>query len=216
MRIGGIQKTTFLDYPDKMACVIFTVGCNMRCPFCHNRELALGTSPADAKAMAGEEVFEFLKNRKKILEGVVISGGEPTLQPDLFDFIKKIKEMGYLVKLDTNGSNSGILKGLIDKKMIDFVAMDIKADWDNYDKATGIKANLREIRKSIMIIEKSGIDYQFRSTIVRGIHDRRMVEKMKREFPDLVLQKFRPNNCLDPKFLKVKEWDDEEWEKMLE
>jgi len=146
----------------------------------------------------------------------VISGGEPTLQPDLFDFIKKIKEMGYLVKLDTNGSNSGILKGLIDKKMIDFVAMDIKADWDNYDKATGIKANLREIRKSIMIIEKSGIDYQFRSTIVRGIHDRRMVEKMKREFPDLVLQKFRPNNCLDPKFLKVKEWDDEEWEKMLE
>lgn len=216
MRIGGIQKTTFLDYPDKMACVIFTVGCNMRCPFCHNRELALGTSPADAKAMAGEEVFEFLKNRKKILEGVVISGGEPTLQPDLFDFIKKIKEMGYLVKLDTNGSNPGILKGLIDKKMIDFVAMDIKADWDNYDKATGIKANLREIRKSIMIIEKSGIDYQFRSTIVRGIHDRRMVEKMKREFPDLVLQKFRPNNCLDPKFLKVKEWDDEEWEKMLE
>ena len=103
----------------------------MRCPFCHNRELALGTSPADAKAMAGEEVFEFLKNRKKILEGVVISGGEPTLQPDLFDFIKKIKEMGYLVKLDTNGSNPGILKGLIDKKMIDFVAMDIKADWDN-------------------------------------------------------------------------------------
>lgn len=216
MRIGGIQKTTFLDYPDKMACVIFTVGCNMRCPFCHNRELALGTSPADPAAAGGEEVFEFLKNRKKILEGVVISGGEPTLQPDLFDFIKKIKEMGYLVKLDTNGSNPGILKGLIDKKMIDFVAMDIKADWDNYDKATGIKANLREIRKSIMIIEKSGIDYQFRSTIVRGIHDRRMVEKMKREFPDLVLQKFRPNNCLDPKFLKVKEWDDEEWEKMLE
>lgn len=216
MRIGGIQKTTFLDYPDKMACVIFTVGCNMRCPFCHNRELALGTSPADPAAAGGEEVFEFLKNRKKILEGVVISGGEPTLQPDLFDFIKKIKEMGYLVKLDTNGSNPGILKGLIDKKMIDFVAMDIKADWDNYDKATGIKANLREIRKSIMIIEKSGIDYQFRSTIVRGIHDKRMVEKMKREFPDLVLQKFRPNNCLDPKFLKVKEWDDEEWEKMLE
>lgn len=213
MKIGGIQKTTFLDYPDKMACVIFTVGCNMRCPFCHNRDLV---SALNVEEIKENEVLDFLKSRKKILEGVVISGGEPTLQPDLFDFIKKIKEMGYLVKLDTNGLNSGILKGLIDKKMIDFIAMDIKADWNNYDKATGVRINLQEIRKSIMLIEKSGIAYQFRSTIVRGIHDKEIVGRMKKEFPDLVLQKFRPNNCLDPKFLTVLPWSDEEWNEFLE
>jgi len=208
MKIGGLQKTSFLDYPHRMACVIFTVGCNFRCPFCHNKDLVEGIKVEEIKEV---EIFEFLEQRKNILEGVVITGGEPTMQSDLDKFIKKIKTIGYLVKLDTNGTNPEILKRLIDEKLVDFVAMDIKADWDNYNKATGVKSNLENIKKSVKIIKESGLEYQFRSTIVRGIHDSKMVKNMKREFPGLVLQKFKAQNCLDPKFLRTREWDEQEW-----
>jgi len=130
-------------------------------------------------------------------------------------FIEKIKKMNYLVKLDTNGTNPEVLKELIDKKLIDFVAMDIKNDWENYDKATDVKSDLGKIKESVDIIKKSGIEHQFRSTIVRGIHTVAMVKKMKKEFPDLVLQKFRAQNCIDPKYLEVLEWNEEEWNEIV-
>jgi pyruvate formate lyase activating enzyme len=207
MRIGGLQKTSFLDYPHQMSCVIFTVGCNFRCPFCHNKDLVIGK----VDEISEKEIFDFLEQRKNILEAVVVSGGEPTMQKDIFSFIEKIKKNGYLVKLDTNGTNPDVLKGLIDKKLIDFVAMDIKNDWENYDKATDVKNDLNKIKESVRIIKESGIGYQFRSTIVRGIHTVAMVKKMKKEFPDLVLQKFRAQNCIDPKYLEVEEWSEQEW-----
>ena len=212
MRIGGLQKTSFLDYPHQMACVIFTVGCNFRCPFCHNKELVNEQiSKLVNEQISEEEIFTFLEQRKNILEGVVVSGGEPTMQNDLVLFIEKIKKMGYLVKIDTNGTNPEVLQELIDKKLIDFVAMDIKNDWENYEKTIGVKTDLEKIKKSVEIIKNSGIDHQFRSTIVRGLHDKRMIEEIKKEFPDVVLQKFRAQNCLDPKFLETKEWDEQEW-----
>ncbi|HRS23162.1 MAG TPA: anaerobic ribonucleoside-triphosphate reductase activating protein [Candidatus Woesebacteria bacterium] len=207
MRLGGCQQTTFLDYPGKLATTIFTVGCNFRCPFCHNRDLVL-----EAKEVISEEdFFEFLKKRKNILEGVVISGGEPTLQPGLDNFCSKIKQIGYLVKLDTNGSRPEVLEKLIKNHLIDFVAMDIKADRKNYEKASGVKVDLAQIEKSVEIIKKSGLDHQFRSTIVRGIHDKKVVARMKKKFPNLVLQKFRAQNCLNPAYLAVEEWTEAEW-----
>ncbi len=207
MRLGGCQQTTFLDYPGKLATTIFTVGCNFRCPFCHNRDLVLEAK----EAISEEDFFEFLKKRKNILEGVVISGGEPTLQPDLDNFCSKIKQIGYLVKLDTNGSRPEVLEKLIKNHLIDFVAMDIKADRKNYEKASGVKVDLAQIEKSVEIIKKSGLDYQFRSTIVRGIHDKKVVARMKKKFPNLVLQKFRAQNCLNPAYLAVEEWTEAEW-----
>lgn len=210
MRIGGLQKTSFLDYPHQMACVIFAVGCNFRCPFCHNKDLVIGPAAAGDE-ISEKEIFDFLEQRKNILEAVVVSGGEPTMQKDIVSFIEKIKKMNYMVKLDTNGTNPKVLKELIDKKLIDFVAMDIKNDWGNYDKATDVKIDLDKIKESVNIIKKSGIKHQFRSTIVRGIHTVAMVKKMKKEFPDLVLQKFRAQNCIDSKYLKVEEWGEEEW-----
>jgi len=214
MRIGGLQKTSFLDYPHQMACVIFTVGCNFRCPFCHNKELV--DSKLVNEQISELDIFNFLEQRKNLLEGVVITGGEPTLQVDLEDFIKKVKAMGYKVKLDTNGTNPEILEKLIKDKLLDFVAMDIKNDWENYDKTVGVKSNLEKIKKSVKIIKESGLGYQFRSTIVRGIHDLEMIKKMKKEFPDLLLQKFRAQNCFNPKFLKVEEWNEEEWNRIIQ
>ena len=213
MKIGGIQKSSFLDYPGKMACVIFTIGCNMRCPFCHNKDLITGEN---VNLIPEKEIWEFLEKRKNILEGVVISGGEPTIQSDLLEFCQKIKKLGYCIKLDTNGTNPEILNKLLDQKLLDFVAMDIKNDFDYYDKTTGVKNNLSKIKESIAIIKENGIDYQFRSTIVRTIHNKEKVKKMLKNFPDLLLQKFRPLNCLDSKFLKVEPWSEEEWNEFLE
>lgn len=217
MKIGGIQKTSFLDYPHQMACVIFTVGCNFRCPFCHNKELVNEQASELVNEQVSElEIFKFLEKRKNILEGVVISGGEPTMQAGLEDFIIKVKKMGYKIKLDTNGSNPLVLKKLLDKNLLDFVAMDIKNDFDNYEKTIGTKTDLKKIKESIKLIKESGVDYQFRSTIVRGLHKVENVKKMKKVFPDLVLQKFKAQNCLDPKFLVVEPWSEEEWNEFLE
>lgn len=167
MKIGGLMKTTLLDYPGKVACTVFTVGCNMKCPFCHNSELIEGSS----SLIHEEEVVSFLKKRVGILDGVCISGGEPTLQRDLKEFIQKIKELGYLVKLDTNGTNPELLMELVDEKLVDYVAMDIKNSPTKYLTTAGNKnLDFEKIKESIHFLMNNKVEYEFRTTVVEELH----------------------------------------------
>ena len=167
MKISGLQKLTLLDYPGKMACTVFTYGCNFRCPFCHN---ALLVTEENIDSISEDEFFSFLKKRQGILDGVCISGGEPTLQKDLPEFITKIKALGYCVKLDTNGSSPLLLKKLIEEKLIDYVAMDIKNSPDKYNITCGVEVDIDCIKQSVSIIKQSGIDHEFRTTTVKEYH----------------------------------------------
>lgn len=169
MYIKGLQKVTLLDYPGKVACTIFTYGCNFRCPFCQNSELVLSKYAGDY--ISEKEVYAYLKKRQGLLDGVCISGGEPTLQVDLEEFIIRIKNMNYRVKLDTNGYRPEIMKKLIDKSLIDYIAMDIKTSPDRYEVVSGIKGiNFDTINESIKIIRSSDIEHEFRTTVVNELH----------------------------------------------
>lgn len=176
MTINGMQKLTLLDYPGNVACLIFTQGCNFRCPFCHNSGLLDMNN--NCEKIDEKEVFKYLEKRRGLLDGVCISGGEPLLQKDIVDFIRKVKDLGYKVKLDTNGSSPKKLKQLIEDGLIDYVAMDIKNDFLNYDKTAGMCTNIDNIKKSIEIIENSNIEYEFRTTIVKQFHDIGKLEKI--------------------------------------
>lgn len=169
MQIYGFQKTTTLDYPGHVAATVFTGGCNFRCPFCHNGLLVL--HPEKQPVILEREVLSYLEKRQKVLEGVCVTGGEPTLQKDLTEFLGRLKDMHYLVKLDTNGSNPLMLRGLLEAGLLDYVAMDIKASWDNYARAVGVQdPDLELVRESIELLKGCGIPYEFRTTLVRGIH----------------------------------------------
>lgn len=169
MPINGFNKTTLLDYPGKIAATIFLGGRNFRCPFCHNSGLVL--SPASQPVIAQEEVLKVLKKRQGILEGVCITGGEPTLDKDLFCLIDRIKELGYPVKLDTNGSHPWVLKKLVKNKMIDMVAMDIKSSKESYAKISGVKnLDLTPICESVDFLMSGQLPYEFRTTVVRELH----------------------------------------------
>jgi pyruvate formate lyase activating enzyme len=165
MKIGGFQKTSLLDYPDYISAIIWTVGCNFRCPFCYNKNLVFG----DVETYPQEEIFSFLEKRKGKLDGLVITGGEPLLQDDIVDFTGKVKKLGYLIKIDTNGTYPEKLKELIDKKLVDYIAMDVKAQKKKYDQLTGVKTKLIDIEKSIAIIKNSAPDYEFRTTFIPGL-----------------------------------------------
>lgn len=177
MKISGLQKLTLLDFPDVVSCIVFTKGCNLRCPFCHNSSLVVDSKLTPE--IDEEEVFSYLNKRKNILDGVVISGGEPLLQKDIKDFIVRIKTLGYKVKLDTNGVNSKLLSELIDEKLVDYVAMDIKNTFDKYDMTTG-KSNSRidNIKESIRILKKEKVPYEFRTTIVKDFHNIEDIKKI--------------------------------------
>ena len=175
MTIGGMQTLTLLDYPEHVAATIFTVGCNFRCPFCHNGDLVLQGS----EEYKEEEVLQFLKKRRNVTEAVCITGGEPTLMKDLPVFIYRIKNMGYLVKLDTNGTNPEMIQKLYEGNLIDYVAMDIKNSFENYERTIGgVNTDMNRIKSSIEYIMKSGVDYEFRTTLVKGIHIYEDMEKM--------------------------------------
>ena len=205
MLIGGLQKFSLLDYPGHVAAIIFTQGCNFRCQFCYNPmlvwpdclacpQLAGGTTEVgklkNSSSSKDEgikkvhplikegDLFDFLKNRVGKLDGVVISGGEPTIQSDLPEFLAKIKKLGFKVKLDTNGTNPTMLKKILAKKLVDYIAMDIKAPADKYERVTGAKLQFPKIEKSIKIIRESGLPYEFRTTIVPGLHSREDVKVM--------------------------------------
>ena len=167
MKISGLQKLTLLDFPGKMACTVFTYGCNFRCGFCHN---AMLVTEENSDNISEDEFFAFLKKRQGILDGVCISGGEPTLQKNLPEFIGKIKAMGYSVKLDTNGSNPHVLRRLISENLVDYVAMDIKNTPAKYSLTCGCEVDMVPIKQSVSIIIESGIDHEFRTTTVRELH----------------------------------------------
>ncbi len=202
MLIGGLQKLSLLDYPDKISAIIFTAGCNFRCPYCHNPELV---DKIDKNALWEEkQIFDFLNKRKDKLDAVVITGGEPTLHQDLPNFIKKIKALNFLVKLDSNGTNPEMLKELIRAKLIDYIAMDIKAPLNKYSQVVKMPVNVEKIKDSIQLIMNCGIDYEFRSTILPAMHTQQDIENMaklikgaKRYF----LQNFIPSGSLnEPSF----------------
>lgn len=183
MEIHGFNKLTLLDYPGKIACTIFTGFCNFRCPFCHNATLVL--DPKAQPSISENEILTCLKDRRDRLEGVAITGGEPTLYPDLPDFIRKIKALGYPVKLDSNGSKPQVLRNLIESGLVDKIAMDIKAAPENYGRAVGISNfSMDEIFESADLLMDSGargvIDYEFRTTVVEGIHTEKDFEKISR------------------------------------
>ena len=188
--IDGFDKLTLLNYPDKVACTIFTKGCNFKCPYCHNSSL-ISLDKVNDKY---EEVMSYLNKRKGILDGVCITGGEPLIHKSTKDLIIEIKNMGFLVKLDTNGSNPAMLKELIDEKLIDYVAMDIKNTFDKYEMTIGCKTNIDNIKRSIEIIENSNIDYEFRTTIVKELHtidDIKGIASMLNKKSKYYIQNFR-------------------------
>ena len=167
MYVSGLQKLTLLDFPQVVSCIVFTQGCNFRCPFCHNSGLVEGVGEEE---ISTEEILDFLKKRKGLLDGVVITGGEPLIQKDIRDFVEMIKELGYLVKLDTNGTNPQKLKELVEARLIDYVAMDIKNSPEEYSKATGVTGLMDKVTESKDFLLKGAVPYEFRTTVVKGIH----------------------------------------------
>lgn len=206
MKIGGFQKLTLIDYPGAIATTVFTVGCSFRCPFCHNPELVKrGALGVEYSQKMEKEFFAHLEKRKGKLEGVCITGGEPTVQPDIIEFIKKAKALGFLVKLDTNGTRPDVLKKLLDQKLLDFVAMDIKNQLKNYDKTTGVKGDKKRIKLSVGLIMNSGLPYEFRTTVVPGIHEEKdflEIAKWIKGAKAYYLQEYREKIILDPKLKK--------------
>ena len=169
MNIHGLQKLTLLDFPGHTACTVFTGRCNFRCPFCQNASLVL--APQELPRMPEEEFFAFLKTRRGLLDGVAITGGEPTLQPDLPEFIRSVRELGFAVKLDTNGARPDMLSTLLADGLLDYVAMDIKSSPEGYERCAGVSGKILEaVRESVALLEKSGIDHEFRTTAVKPLH----------------------------------------------
>lgn len=169
MIINGLQKMTLLDFPGRVGCIVFLGGCNFRCPYCHNGNIVL--HPESADRISEDELFTFLEKRKGLLDGVCITGGEPTLYKELFDFMKRIKDMGYEVKLDTNGYHPEVLMQLLSSGLPDYVAMDIKASPEKYNLVAGLKSvDVLKINESVELLKNCKIEYEFRTTVVKEFH----------------------------------------------
>lgn len=207
MLIGGVLKTTLLDYPEKVACIVFTQGCNFRCGFCHNPDL-VNPDLIKQSVISEADFFSWLDTRRNILDGVVISGGEPLLQKDLPEFISKLKARGLLIKLDTNGTSPLQLQKLIDQKLIDYVAMDIKTVLPKYSELVKQNVDLELIKQSINILLHGKIDYEFRTTVIANYHttaDILEIAKLISGAPRYFLQKFvSSEKLLDPAFRQAK------------
>lgn len=207
MLISGIQPFTLLDYPGKTSCIIFTAGCNFRCGYCHNPEFVLPEQLAKIKNNFIPEaaVLNFLIKRQGLLEGVVVSGGEPTVQPDLVLFLKKIKALGFKIKLDTNGNKPEIIKQALADNILDYIAMDYKTSAAAYRVLFGSLAVVEHISASVAIIKNSGINYEFRSTLIKEVHSDIILQAMAGELrgaKQWCLQTFRPQETLDPAYQK--------------
>ena len=204
MRIGGLLKNSTIDYPGKLSCGIFLSGCNFDCPYCHNPELARGCSRRAAE-FDPDSVYRFIETRKGFLDGVVISGGEPTLQADLYDLCRNIKAMGYPVKLDTNGSRPQVLERLIAEGLVDYIAMDLKTDPVKYATYIQSNCNVKAILSSIQVIMNSTVAYEFRTTCVKPIVTARIIENISRLIQGAAvyaLQRFHKSEMLHPEFFK--------------
>jgi len=217
VKIGGLQKTTLIDYPGEIACIVFLVGCNFRCPFCYSKELV--EEDPNLFELYEDEFFSFLKKRKGQLDACVICGGEPTLNKEIFDFSKKIKDLGYKVKLDTNGYKPDVIERLIKEKLVDYIAMDIKAPFPKYSKAIGVKFDIEKIKRSIDLIKNSGIDYEFRTTIVPEIHELEDIKKIAEQIAPakkFFIQNFRNDkDLLSRRFNQVIPFNEFEIQKVI-
>ena len=221
MIIGGLLKTTLIDYQDKVSCIIYLAGCNFRCPWCYSSELVLPVKIAHQPRISEKEVLDFLRTRQGLLDGVVICGGEPTVNKDLPQFIEKIKNLGFAVKLDTNGSNPVMLKDLVVRKLIDYVAMDIKIAPENpvYKNLMVEGITMDNIKESVEFLKQGNIGFEFRTTTVNTVHK-------KEDFVEIAkwiggknvtyyLQNFRAEKTIDPEFEKRKPFDDKFFQEVV-
>lgn len=208
MLIGGLQKFTVLDYPDHLAATIFTVGCNLRCPYCHNAEIIDIKNYDPQQAIPPHYIFQFLKDRVQQLDGVCITGGEPTLQQDLPQFIQDIKQLGFSVKLDTNGTNFHVIQNILDKQLVDYIAIDIKTDFQTYNKVGGNAIIVQNILNTIDLISKSNVSLELRTTMAPEIVDEqdidRIINMLNQKNPQILanlrrytIQNFRPHKTLN-------------------
>lgn len=230
MLIKGFQKISLLDFPGKVSAIVFTPGCNFRCPFCYNRDLVLGGEHLPIIPEA--EVFAYLRKRKKLLDGVVITGGEPLLQADLGGFLSRCQRMGFAIKLDTNGSLTTALCSVVVRGLVNYVALDVKTSFGRYSQVTGCKIqdSKCEIEESIRLIIDSGVEYELRTTVVPGLHKREDLVDLAKQLKELTkqpknqttkkpvrwyLQQFQPKNCLNPEFERRKPYSKAELEEFL-
>jgi pyruvate formate lyase activating enzyme len=216
VKIKGFIPTSLIDYPGKISSVVFFAGCNFRCPFCYNTEIV---EDSDAlETITPEKIFAHLKSQRKWIDGVVLGGGEPTLHAELPEFLTEIKKLGFLVKLDTNGTTPAMLEELIKKKLVDYIAMDIKAPLEKYEKTVNARADTNNIRKSVDLIIKSGIDYEFRTTVVPKLFSKedalaigRWLKGSKRYY----IQQFRSEKTLDKTFQNEKAYTPDDLKGMV-
>jgi len=219
IKISGLQKTSLIDYPDKIATVLFTQGCNMDCPFCHNPTLIPAEN--DNEYMNLDYFWKYLDKRKNLIDGIAITGGEPLIQESIYDFIKKIKKYNLSIKLDTNGTNFNLLKKLIDEKLVDYVAMDIKGPIKEYEIFCGIKLNkalIDNIVKSKSYILDSKIKYEFRTTVVPGLHNKDTIKKISSEIKDIenyYIQNFRSEKVNDSSYKDKRSFSETELNEFL-
>ncbi len=219
MIIGGLQKFSLIDYPGKISAVVFLSGCNFRCGFCHNAELVLPELLKDQPKVDEKVFFDFLATRQGKLDGVCITGGEPTIWQDLPEFIKKIKNLGFLIKLDTNGTNPEMVEKLISLNLVDYFAIDIKNSPGKYKKTVNANVNVADVEKTLKIITASGIPLELRTTAVQGLISREDFVKIKEWLEGLgvlekvllyAIQQFRPLKTLNRDFGKIKSYKEEE------
>jgi pyruvate formate lyase activating enzyme len=214
MVFGGIEKFTLIDYPGKIACMVYTIGCNFRCPYCHNPELIDETTDVH---ISERELYDFLKYRKGMLDGVVITGGEPTMHDDLPRVMREIKDRGFLVKLDSNGTNPVMLRDAIRDKIVDYIAMDIKSPLSKYGATVARPVDADAIRESIDLLMHSPVDYEFRTTVVKSMLTPEHIEQIGREIQGAktyVLQKFIPTKILNPQFKNKVSYSDQEFKQL--
>lgn len=215
IKIAGLQKMTLLDYPGKIAATVFLGGCNFHCGYCHNADLV--EIKATSKLINTQDFFDFLQKRLDQLDGICVSGGEPLIYQDLPGFLSRIKEYGYAIKLDTNGAEFNRLNEIIGQKLVDYIAMDIKGSAENYAEITKNKVDLEEIKKSIDLIRNSGLEYEFRTTVLPKYHNELEMEKigqMIKGAAKYYLQNFRNRNTLDPDFIREKCFTPDQLEKL--
>lgn len=217
VKIKGFLKSSLVDWDGYITAVVFLPSCNLRCPMCHNHEIVL--TPGNYPDIPGEEIERYLVENKDFIDGVVITGGEPTLQSGLPDFCRWLKNLGMMVKLDTNGTYPDMIQYLIDNNLVDFIAMDIKAplNKESYSTVSGISVDVENIRRSIDIIMKSGLNYEFRTTVIPTFHTSEDIVDIAREIngaKTFALQQFNPHNTLDPTLRNIEPYKKEELEEI--
>ncbi len=218
MKIIGLHKTSLIDFPGKIASVIFLGRCNMRCPYCYNSDAVLEEGPSE---ISEQDFFHYLKERKGLIDGVCITGGEPTLHKELPDLIRKIRSLGFKVKLDTNGSNPKMLQDLIEKQLVDFIAMDIKNVFERYEETTNSKVDIKTVKESIKTIINSGVEHEFRTTVLPRFHKKEDIMRTAKDYlkgaKKYVIQQFIPSEkMLDKNLLNEKRFSEKDLKTLKE